>query len=285
MLAALEGRRSDLRGAGDRAFDPRLDDLLAPDVLTPSMRALLARTGDALDIATAIDIRGQRAVPLPADSQLARIAATSGQAIGLGAVQIFVSPRLGPTCVPASSTPPVLLVGEALLAQERVAIFLVLRALKLLMAKASAFARTPPADLAVLVAAWLKCFNPTWQPQGVNAAAVATMGAKVQAALPRNAARDAGVIALEVAGNLGTMSTTLGAHALSWGNRVAVLAMGDPSTALDAIAFAGGLTGGAPRDPKERANFVTRAAEARDVIAFGVTDAFAEARARLGVDR
>lgn len=152
-------------------------------------------------------------------------------------------------------------------------------------AKASSFARTPPAELAVLVAAWLKCFNPTWQPQGINAAALNAAGGRVQAALPRNRDPDVNLLALEVAGTLGTQATTLAANSLLWANRVALLALGTPNDAIDAIASAGGQAAGAPRDPKERAAWLGRTQEARDVLAFGVTDAFAEARSRLGVDR
>ena len=282
MLAAMEGRPGELRGAGERAFDPRLDDLLAPDVLTPALRALLARTGDALDAATPVDVRAQKGVPLPPESPVARIVGTASQAIGLAGVQVFVLPRLGSACVPAGSSPPTLLVGETLAAGGA---FLVLRALKLIQAHASALARTPPSDMAVLVGAWLKCFNPGWQPQGVSAAALNAMGGRIQSALPRKLDPEVGVIALEVAGNLGTQAPTLGAHALTWGNRVALLALGDATSSLDAIALAGGLPAGAPRDPKERATWIGRAAEARDLISFGVADAFAEARARLGLDR
>jgi tetratricopeptide (TPR) repeat protein len=285
MLAALEGRPGELRGAAERAFDPRLDDLMAPEVLSPAMRTLLTATGDALDAATPFDPRAQKAAPLPSDSPIARIVATAAQATGMGSVQVFVSPKLGATCVPGGSSPPVLIIGEALAAHERLAGFLILRAMKLIKAHASALVRTPPAELAVLVAAWLKCFNPTWQPQGVAAASVNAMGGKVQAALPRNLGPDVGVVALEVAASLGTQAATLGMNALFWGNRVSMLALGDATSLLDAIAVAGGLQGGAPRDPKERAAWIARTAEARDVIAFGVTEAFADARSRVGIDR
>ncbi len=285
MLAALEGRPSPLQGAAGRAFDPRLDDLLAPEVLSPAMRQLLLSTGDALDAAVPFDPRAQKASPLPNDSPIARIVATAAQATGMGSVQVFVSPRLGATCIPGGSSPPVLVVGEALAAHERLAGFLILRAMKLIQAHASALVRTPPADLAVLVAAWLKCFNPTWQPQGVSAASVNAMGGRVQSALPRNLGSDVGVVALEVAAAMGTQAPTLGTNALFWGNRVSLLALGDATSLLDALAVAGGMDAGAPREAKERATSITRTAEARDVIAFGVAEAFAEARARVGVDR
>jgi hypothetical protein len=137
----------------------------------------------------------------------------------------------------------------------------------------------------VLVSAWLKCFNPTWQPQGINPAALNAAGGRIQSALPRNLDPDVGVIALEVAGGLGTMAATLGPSAMCWANRTALLALGDPNTALDAIAAAAGQAAGAPQDPAARATWIARTPEARDLVAFGVTDAFAEARARLGLDR
>jgi len=283
MLAALEGRPSDLRGAGDRAFDPRLDDVLAPEVLTPAMRALLARTGDALDAAVALDFRALRATAMSPESPIARIATATAQAAGLPAIQVLVSPKLGPTCLPAGSTLPTVVLGEALLQNERHTLFLVLRALKAVQARASAFMRTPGSELAVLVSAWLKVFNPTWQPQGVNPAAVNAMAGRIQAALPRNLDPQVGLLALEIAGNLGTQAAMLGSATIAWGNRVALLALGDPTTAIDSIATAVGVKGGAPTDPKERATWLSRAGEARDLVSFGVTDAFADARTRLGL--
>ncbi len=200
-------------------------------------------------------------------------------------MQVLVSPRLGASCLPVGSSPPTIVLGEAPAIDERVAAFMVLRALKLVRARASVFGRTPPGELAVLVSAWLKCFNPSWQPQGIAPAALNAAGGRLQAVLPRTLDPDVGVIALEVAGNIGTQAASLGPAALAWGNRAALLATGDPNAALDAIAAAGGLPTGAPRDPKERHAWLSRVAEARDVVAFGLTEAFAEARARIGLDR
>jgi hypothetical protein len=183
--------------------------------------------------------------------------------------------------------------GQTLATDERIGAFLALRALKLVRAKASALGRTVPGELGVLVSAWLKCFNPDWQPQGINAAALTPAMGRIQTRLPRNPTPDVGVMALDVATAIGTRQATLGPAALAWANRVALLALGDPNAALDAIASAGspgavGVAGpprSAPRDPKERAAWVARTPEARDLVAFGVTEAFAEARARLGLDR
>jgi tetratricopeptide (TPR) repeat protein len=284
MLAAYEGRPAEIGGASERAFDPRLDDLLAPDVITPALRALLKKTGEALDLAAPLDVRTLKAAAAVPDSPVARLAVGVAHSIGLPPLQVLVTSKAGVTCIPVGSNPPTIVVGESLSVTDRAGAFLVLRALKLIAARASVFARTPPGELAVLVSAWLKCFNPGWHPPGINAAALNAAGGRVQAALPRSLDPDVGVIALEVAGGLGTQAATLGPNALLWADRAALLAMGDANAGLDAIATAAGHSG-APVDPAERATWISRTPEARDLVAFGVTDAFAEARAQAGLDR
>jgi tetratricopeptide (TPR) repeat protein len=295
MLATLEGEPVDLPGAGaERALDAQLDDLLAPEVLTPALRGLLAKTGDALDAVAPIDVRLMKAVPVDPAAPIARLVARAGQALGLGGLVLLSSPKLGAVCIPVGSSPPTLVLGESLVSDEAnqgVGAFLALRALKLVRVKASALGRTVPGELGVLVSAWLKCFNPSWSPQGINPSSLTTALGRIQAALPKNLSPDVPILALEVAAAIGTRQATLGPAALAWANRVAFLALGDPNAALDAIASAGspgaiGVAGppkSAPRDPKERAAWVARTPEARDLVAFGVTDAFAEARARLNL--
>jgi tetratricopeptide (TPR) repeat protein len=100
VLAAYNGEPSTLQGGEGRAFDPRLDELLAPEMLAHAARTLLARTGHALDAATALDPKAMKATPLPATDPIARLAAGMGQAAGIqGGVMVFVAPQLGKQCV------------------------------------------------------------------------------------------------------------------------------------------------------------------------------------------
>jgi hypothetical protein len=291
MLATLEGRPAELVGAGaERALDPSLDDVLAPEAMTPALRALLAKTGDILDAVTAVDLRAFKAAPVPADAPIARLLNRVAAAIGLQSVQVLVTPKLGMACIPVGSNPPAVLLGEALVADERLGTFLALRALKLVRIKAAALGRTPPGELGVLVSAWLKALAPSWQAQGINAGALSAAIARMQSAIPRSVPADVGALALEIAGTIGTRQATLGPAAIAWANRTALLALGDPHRALDAIAASTSTTGPSatrtvPADPKDRVAWIGRTPEARDLIAFGVTDAFVEARTRLGLDR
>lgn len=286
-LAAFTGKPAAIRGAEARALDPRLDDLLAPEALTPPMRALLSRTGDALDAAVPFDARTARATPMAADG-FGRTVMTIAQSIGLPQLQAFTSPGVGRAIVPVSSNPPALVVGEPLLSSTEDAprTWLLLRALKLIMVRGSAFARVGTTDAPTLVAGWLKAFNPTWNAPGLPAAGVAEAQRRVTAALPKNMDADLGMMALEAATSLGPQLGALAASVVFWANHAALLAVGDPNAALEAIAWTSGR--GMPTAPTaeaERATWIGRTLDAKDIIAVSVSAQYSEARARLGLNR
>jgi len=284
VWAVLSGEPARVSGTGPKAFDPRLDDLIAPDLFDAPTRALLARTGSALDGALPVDLRALRTVAVSGDSPAGRLAARFAEGARLSRVELVESPKLGTTCIPVGSSPPVVLVGSALLRNEPVAAFLLARAIKLVSARGSALARTAPSELGVIVAAWLKCFNSTWEPQGVPAAAVHTASSRIRANLPRVLDADLGLMALEVGGRLGTRTSDLGGAALAWGDRVALLATGDIRGALDGIAMTTGLAGGAPTTTAECAAWAAQTPEALELVSFAVSEAYFSARSQCGID-
>jgi predicted Zn-dependent protease len=280
MLAAVEGRPVEAHPGGARALSREFDELVAPETLTAGIRALFEKAGDALESAAPFDLREARATPLAPEDPVALFALRIAAATGLGGLQVFSSPRLGAVCLPVGA-PPALVFGEALLTHENAAQFLALRAVKLVRAHAAALGRGTPSEVAVLVSAWLKAFVPAWQPQGITTTAMNSILPRVQAALPRTLDTDVPMLALEASAALDGRQATVGAAAVAWANRAALVALGDPAAALDAIAIASGLDRGAPTEPRERAAWIARTPEARDLVAFGVTDAYAELRARL----
>ena len=285
-LAAVEGQSSDLSGADARAVDPRLDDVLAPDVMSPALRALLFRAGDALDAVSPLDLRILKAAPLQPGTSIGATVGSVATVIGLGALQILVSPVLGRVAIPLATNPPTLLVGEGLAKEtnERARMFVVVRAMKMILSRASALLRGQPQEVSSLVAGLVATFNPNHLPAGVDARRVTDLARRIGQALPRNLDPTVGVIALEAAGMLGSHWSSVGSAAHAWANRVALLAVGDPNAALDAIAW-GQDEDAAPTGSEERAAWIARHPEARELMTFSVTDAYAEARARLGLDR
>ncbi len=285
-ISALQGETADINGAGLAAADMRLDDLLAPDLLTLPLRALLKKSGDALDGAFGVDLRGLRAAPLAAQhGQFGTRVQQMATAFGLHNIEVYVSSALGPVCMPVSSGPPRLAIGTALLEHPDQAgrEYLLMRCMKILQARASTLSRTAPIDLWPLLAGFLGVFAPNWQPQGVDAKRVAETQQKIKSAIVRRLDDDVPVLALEVIGSIGSRASQLGTAVNQWGNRVALLAVGDPSTALDGIALGAGHPEGPPKDQVERLKWIVRNPEARDLAVFSVSEHYSEARRQLGI--
>ncbi len=287
-VSALEGEATEVDGAGPTGGDARLDDVLAPELLTPAFRELLQRTGPLLDAAVPFDLAAVRATPLPPQQgelgeQIRAIAA----GYGLSGVAVHVSSVLGQVCVPASAHPPTLVLGQALVAapNEAARTFLVHRALKVIQSNSGAFSRTAPIDLWPLLAAYLKAFSPNWQPQGVDAARLTDAYGRITRATPARVDPQVGLLAADVIGTIGNRASTLGTAVNGWGNRTGLLALGDPNVALTGIAWANGQANMPPPSGKDRLTWIGRNTEARELIVFSVSDAYADARARLGLGR
>ncbi len=280
-LAALVGEERGVPGVGPAAGDPGLDDLLAPDLLSASLRALLKRAGDVLDSAYPIDPRALRSMPLPGESAayLGHVQDVA-RAFGFPSVHVQVSPTLGAQILPASSSPPVLVFGQALLESndDAARYCLLVRALKVLQARGAALARTTPIDLWPVLAALLQLLNPAFVPQAVDAKKLADARARLSSVMPSEIDHELPTLALEVSTHIGNRGTQLSTALYQWGTRVSLLAVGDPSATLRAIAL--GNATPLPASGADRIKWIVRNAEARDVAIFSISDAYAEVRRR-----
>lgn len=286
--AVLEGETAQLSPAHALAGDPALDDLLATELCVPSFRALFHRSGNTLDAAFPFDLRAVRAARLrhlahPIGESTNQLAS----AFGLPEVELYVTSALGPVCVPASSEPPRIVVGQKLLesTDEDARRFMLIRALKIIQLKASALSRAAPIDLWPMLAGFLASLTSGWTPIGVSPEKLEETKAKVLAVLDGGGvAPDISVLALEVAGALGNRASQLGLSVNNWGNRVGLLATGDLAAAMRGIAFAQGNTQGPPPAGPERMKWFSRNPEARDLAIFSVSEPFAKARALLRLE-
>ncbi len=287
-LAALHGEEIPVPAAGPIAGDPRLDDLLAPDLVSSPLRALLKKSGDLLDAAYPVDLRALRAAPLPVSSAaFASYVQQVAAAFGIRGLEIFASPLLGSVCMPISSAPPQIVFGQALLDSDDDAAryFLMIRSLKILQGTAAALSRTAPVELWPVLAGFLSLFAPNWIPQGVDSKKLAEAQKRIAAVMRTNLDDDVPVLALEVIGAIGNRASLLGTALHQWGNRTALLSAGSLVASLRGVALASGQAGGAPREGAERVKWIVRNPEARDLATFGVGEQYTEARARLGLSR
>jgi tetratricopeptide (TPR) repeat protein len=282
-VAALAGQPFPVHGAGARAGEEELDELLAPDLVSGALRALLRKTGDVLDSAYALDPRTLRAGPLPAEATgVAELLKDLSGAFGVRNVEILVSPVLGTTCLAARSVPPLLVYGSALLekSDDATRFFLLVRALKLMQARAATLARTVPTELGPVVAGYLSTLS-DYSAEGVDPKRLADAQKRIKAAVKLPLPPDVPMLALEVVGALGSRASQLATALNQWANRTALLAVGSPLTALRALALSTGAE--LPPEGPERLRFIARHADARDLMTFCVSEQYAEARARAGV--
>ena len=282
-LAALAGEPFPVHGAGIAAADLALDELLAPELVTPALRTLLRRTGDVLDAAYALDPRTLRATAFPADAEgRADQIRDMARAFGIQGIELLLSPVLGPTCLAARSVPAQLVYGAPLLERgdDATRYFLLIRALKLIQARAATLARTVPIELGPLVAGFLSAIS-DYQPEGVDLKRLGEAKKRVKDAMIHPFDSEVPMLALEVIGSLGNRVSQLATALSAWANRTALLAVGNPLTALRAIALASGAE--LPTDQAERLRWIARNPEARDLFVYSVSDQYIEIRKRLGV--
>jgi tetratricopeptide (TPR) repeat protein len=282
---ALEGEPTEpLAAFGPAACSVNVDDIIAPEIVNASLRALLKQTGAVLDEAFPMDLKALRATPLPpssSDLQDAIVAAAS--VMGLRDVQVYASPALGPTCVPIGSNPPTVVLGSTMVTTEDTPVrdFLLIRALKIVQTRGSVLSRTAPIDLMPLVAALIKTFAPSYQPSGIDARRFSESFQRLSAVKPASIDPDVSALALEFAGSLDNRASTLNVAINGWGDRAALLAQGYLTIALKAIAWAGGHPSGPPASGRDRMTWIGRNTEARDLIVFVASEGYGEACNRL----
>ena len=119
----------------------------------------------------------------------------------------------------------------------------------------------------------------------VRLAEIMEAKARIMQQLPKPIPPDLGALAVEVSGQIDNRVSTVNVAVNSWGSRAALLASGSLLAAIKGIAWAGGHPSGPPVSGAERATWIGRNADARELVVFTVSDAFLEARIRLGISQ
>jgi hypothetical protein len=135
-----------------------------------------------------------------------------------------------------------------------------------------------------MTAAFLNALCPSWTPPSVDAKRLADHKSKLGGSVPSQLDPDVPALAMEVAGSIGNRASQLGTAINQWGNRAALLALGDINAGFRAIALSQGQTSGPPAAGVDRMKWITRNPEARDLAVFSVSEQFTEARRRLGIE-
>ncbi len=282
--AYLGKGESALKGAGLNALDPRIDDLLSPYGLTAPLRALLRKTGAAMDAAFSVDLSSVGAEPLKEGKTFDRIAQIAA-ALNSTAPEIYVSKSLGAKCIPLTTEPARLLVGKALdelAEQERD--YLILRGLKMRWLGVGALLRSKEEDAWPMLVALLHLFAPNWRPTSVDMQKTVQAKALIEQRLAQvGYDDDVPMLALEAIGSIGEHGARFAQHARALAERTALLGVGDPAVALSALAASEGKS--LPASGPSRFRFLNGNEAARDILLFAASENCATARVELSLAR
>ena len=273
----------DIAGIGARALDPSFDDLVAPSWPSAPFRRLLYAAGAAIERAYPSDLDALATEPAPdtIGLQLAELAL----AAGIEPVRFLVSSDLGAECRSRDGASLTLVLGAPLVAphNRRLLEATVVRELKLAQARAGALSRMAPDECWATLAGFFACFGQACAATGSDAQRVARASSRLRPHvtwLPESdLVAQLPALASEVLPRAGDLPRAL----RSWATRCALLAVGDLGVALDSAAAAARSPTPLPRDEDGRMRWIAAHPEAHDLVRYGVSEAYMQARRRAGL--
>jgi hypothetical protein len=282
-IAALEGEVFRVSGAGSQAGQQRFDDLIAPAPLSSGFRRLLYGAGAAIERAYAPDPLSLALTPLP-DGQATQVRAVAA-AFGLENVRAAVSDQVGCDCSVLFGDPLTVVFGQQLLAHEnpRVRDFLLLRALKIAQLNACALSRMSATELWSAVAGFLACFSPPWQAEGQDAQRLIAARNRIRPHVTATLSRELTDMTAALTSNIVPQSALVGDALWRWASRVALFGVGELGVAIEALWAVAQSRPSLPKDVDSRIRWIAGSSPARDLVGYGISEAYTEARRRAGL--
>jgi predicted Zn-dependent protease len=230
----LDGSPAHFEPATGRAMSRHIDGLLAPTGVANALRILLMQTRGILDQALELNLG-----PLaPRRVSIARVQTAfevKARAMGIGVPEIFVT-SVEPTLVLVTGNPSRVVLGTYWIdkAPPGALDFVAWRALKSDQARVGLFTQLDSERLDTVLLAFLSCFVDV-RLAPPDRALFETTRLRVIQRLPKDFDDDLPVLALEVLNQIREAQPNLADAVCRWVNRSALLACGDPKSALVAL--------------------------------------------------
>lgn len=284
-IAGLTGEPSELVGAEDGAAIPDVDPLLCPPELLPEIRQFLDKAGEALEKSVPVDLRALKAAKLGTTNPVlkAKIDAVS-RGFGMPDPDVVISRAMPLLCLPVGAKPFQIVIGDGIVStdDEIGRKFALARTMKLCGARCAALIRVPPADLKIYLDALLHHLHPEHPAPDIDAERLDEITKRLQRFVPRKDEADLKRLAGEMIAKGALDVERLASAAATWGDRVALLAVGDLGAALRGVAWTLGQKD-MPRDPEELRKWLLENPAARDLVMFAISDTYLEARQAAGI--
>ena len=282
QLKKAEHGEASHEGIGAPAMSELLDDLVFPEDAPPSLRIVFRHAADALNRTSPLDLPSLGAEKLDKRHPLRTVVTELARWVAHREIEVFVSSELPYAFVPIQDAPVQLLVGRALVdsLSEDEQRFLVARALKIARAQMSICCRIGPQQMELLLHGLVRSQVASHAPSFLELSALEDAAKRVTKQLSRRAQTDlipslleltyAGVPRFDAANVYGVASAA--------GSRAGLLATGNVGAALSALIKLSGMS----LENAGPAAAVAQVEEARELVAFAISDAYFEARTRAG---
>lgn len=284
-IAGLTGEPSELIGAEDGAAVPEVDPLLCPPELFPELRAFLDKAGEAIEKSVPVDLRALKAAKLgPTNPTLKAKIDAVAHGFGLPDADVVISRSMPLLCLPVGAKPFQIVIGDGIVStdDEVARRFALARTMKLCGARCAALIRVPSADLATYLDALLHHLHPEHPAPAMEADRLDEMTKRLQRFIPKKDEPELKKLAGELHACGPLTVERLTSAAATWGDRVALLAVGDLGAALKGVAWSLGQKD-VPTDPAALRAWLAENPAARDMVLFAISDAYVEARKLAGV--
>lgn len=240
ISSLYHGTPSGLDARGSRALSKSLDPLLAPLPLVEALRTLLVKTSDAMDEAFPLNIGALNPTPLN-EPRLRASFDMKAKAVGIPAPELLLVTSDPYACQVTHRPARVFLgIGWVQSAPSGLQDFIVWRCLKLLQARVGTLAHLSNEAVALRVDALTSAYAEVTGDADLRSAEANRLTTVLRPLLPQDATL--GPIALESVRAISQGELQLGDAIALWADRSALLATGEPRTALHAVCLLHGET-------------------------------------------
>jgi len=133
------------------------------------------------------------------------------------------------------------------------------------------------------VAGFLACFSPPWQAEGQDAQRLIAARNRIRPHVTATLSRELTAMTAALTSNIVPQAAQVGDAIWRWASRVALFGAGELGVAIEALWAVSQSRPSMPKDIDSRIRWIAGSSPARDLVGYGISEAYTEARRRAGL--